>query len=65
MIISLITVCLMYSPKNWRFVLLTVDKTERVCKSRGNRYASLLGANVCGCDFTDFGGNCPSAKRFV
>jgi hypothetical protein len=40
--------------KNWRFVLLTVDKTERVCKSRGNRYASLLGANVCGCDFTDF-----------
>lgn len=40
--------------KNWRFVLLTLDKTDRVCKSRGNRYASLLGANVCGCDFTAF-----------
>jgi len=40
--------------KNWRFVLLAVDKTERVCKSGGNRYASLLGANVCGCDFTVF-----------
>ena len=40
--------------KNWRFVFLSVDKTERVSKSRGNRYASLLGANMCGCDFTDF-----------
>jgi hypothetical protein len=31
---------------------LAGDKTERVSKPIGNTYASLLGANVYGCDFT-------------
>jgi hypothetical protein len=31
-----------------------LDKTVRVSKSRGYRYASLLGASVCGCDFIEF-----------
>jgi hypothetical protein len=32
---------------------LAGDKTERVFKSRGNRFGSLFGAIVYGCDFTD------------
>lgn len=45
---------LLMEPLKLAICSLAVDKTERVSKFRGNRYTSLFGANVYGCDFTDF-----------